>query len=492
MANSAPAHVPRWDVFELTLTGPGNGNPFIELDFAAEFSFEHRRMRVRGFYDGDGVYRARFMPDTEGRWTFRTVSNAAELSGISGEFLCTAPDSGNHGVVRAADIYHFSYDDGTPYSPFGTTCYAWTHQGDAMEEQTLATLGESPFNKVRMCVFPKWYVYNRGEPPRYPYAGSPEAGWDFTRFDPGFFRHLDQRVRDLLALGIQSDVILFHPYDKWGFAEMSAEDDRRYLQYVISRLSAYRNVWWSLANEYDLFRSKSVNEWDALFRQVQETDPYGHLRSIHNAGRFYDHAKPWVTHCSIQSGVEHVNEWRALYRKPVVVDECAYEGNIQHNWGNISGEELVRRFWEGVVRGGYVSHGETYLRPDDRLWWSKGGELVGTSPARIAFLRQVLEDSVMKARASVGSPQLAYGLAPIRCSWDWLCGGIEDLVYLFYFGYRRPAFKEIDLPGEGRYSVEIIDTWDMTITTREETVQGRFRVDLPEKPYMAVRLERRT
>ena len=55
-------------------------------------------------------------------------------------------------------------------------------------------------------------------------------------------------------------------------------------------------------------------------------DPYGHLRSIHNCLRFYDHSRPWITHCSIQrldlykSG-EMTGEWRARYQKPVVLDE---------------------------------------------------------------------------------------------------------------------------------------------------------------------------
>jgi hypothetical protein len=45
-----------------------------------------------------------------------------------------------------------------------------------------------------------------------------------------------------------------------------------------------------------------------------------------------------------------------MYKKPVVIDECAYEGNIHRGWGSITGEEMVRRFWEGYVRGGYVGH----------------------------------------------------------------------------------------------------------------------------------------
>ncbi|GAI29095.1 unnamed protein product, partial [marine sediment metagenome] len=36
-----------------------------------------------------------------------------------------------------------------------------------MEEQTLATLKDAPFNKMRMCVFPKSYSYNKNEPEFY-------------------------------------------------------------------------------------------------------------------------------------------------------------------------------------------------------------------------------------------------------------------------------------------------------------------------------------
>ena len=59
-------------------------------------------------------------------------------------------------------------------------------------------------------------------------------------------------------MGIQADVILFHPYDAghWGFDNMGAENDDRYLRYMIARLGAYRNVWWSLANEWDYFTPK--------------------------------------------------------------------------------------------------------------------------------------------------------------------------------------------------------------------------------------------
>ncbi|MCD6290429.1 MAG: DUF5060 domain-containing protein, partial [Anaerolineae bacterium] len=314
--------VERWSVFELTLQGPQDGNPFLDVQLSARFRHKHRVVEVDGFYDGDGIYRIRFMPDAEGEWSYITYSNRDELDSVTGEFTCVEPSSGNHGPVRV-NGYHFVYADGTPYFPIGTTCYAWIHQTQELQEQTLATLKDSPFNKLRMCVFPKHYAYNRNEPELHPFERGDDGAWDFERFNPIFWRHLEKRVQDLMSLGVEADIILFHPYDRWGYAAMPPEVDDRYLRYAVARLAAYRNVWWSMANEYDHVKAKTMADWDRFFRIVQESDPYQHLRSIHNCRRFYDHARPWVTHASIQiqqGNLEKIREWRATYRKPVIVD----------------------------------------------------------------------------------------------------------------------------------------------------------------------------
>lgn len=482
---SVPAEAEKWGIFEVGLEGPREGNPFADVALQANFTHTDRgeQVRVTGFYDGDGVYRLRFMPDAEGVWAYRTSSNAESLDGIEGTFVCTPACKGNHGPVRVRHTFHFAYEDGTPYIPVGTTCYAWTHQGDELEEQTLDTLRNGPFNKMRMCVFPKSYQFNTNEPVYYPYEGSPGEGWDFTRFNPAFFRHIEQKIAELGQLDIEADLILFHAYDRWGFAEMPAEADGFYLQYITARLSAYRNVWWSLANEYDLMRAKTTEDWERFAGIINSHDPYRHLLSIHNCNDFYDHSRPWVTHCSIQRvdiyrTAENTNEWREQYRKPIVIDECAYEGNIDHGWGNITGEEMVRRFWEGAIRGGYVGHGETYLHPDDILWWSKGGKLHGTSPERIGFLRCILEEG------------LSEGLNPLKSDWDLPCAGIPEQYYLYYFGFNRPSFRHFHMNPGVQYRVDVIDTWNMTIQELLGTFEGSFRIELPGWQYMAVRLRK--
>lgn len=502
MALAADNAVEQWGIFELNLQGPAGGNPFVDVELAARFSQSDLAVTAGGFYDGDGTYRIRFMPERQGEWRYQTKSNRPELNGKTGSFVAMKPVAGNHGPVRVRGTYHFAHADGTPYFPIGTTCYAWTHQGDALEEQTLATLRQAPFNKIRMCVFPKRYAYNQNEPPLYPFAGTPPRTWDFSRFNPAFFRHLEKRIGELRDLGIEADLILFHPYDKghWGFDRMSAAEDDRYLRYLLARLAPYRNVWWSLANEYDFMREKQEADWDRFFQIVFQHDPYGHLRSIHNGSVLYNHTHPWVTHASIQNGSAVAEFGRALllrdpYRKPVVFDEVKYEGNLEQRWGNLSAEEMVHRFWQGTIAGTYVGHGETYLHRDDLIWWSKGGVLRGQSPSRIAFLRKILD----------AGP--AEGLEPIDKWQDPRTAGKRGEYYLVYFGKERPTEWQFELPAVGltgpmRFRVEVIDTWEMSITPVERVFEAKARnryvyacednaeVKLPGKAHMAVRVRR--
>lgn len=172
--------IEQWDIFELEMSGPSEGNPFHDVQLQAVFTLkddgtEQKPVTAQGFYDGDGIYRIRFMPLQQGTWRYVTLSSSDSLDGITGEFVCTAPSNENHGMVRTANKYHFAFDDGSRYYPFGTTCYAWIHQGDALEEETLRTLRQAPFNKVRMCVFPKNYVGNSNEPQYYPFGFLPEC-----------------------------------------------------------------------------------------------------------------------------------------------------------------------------------------------------------------------------------------------------------------------------------------------------------------------------
>src|ERR1700722_19724162 len=76
VAESTHNPVPQWEVFELNLSGPSSGNPFTDIQFTGTFTLGNRTVDAEGFYDGGGTYKLRFMPDTEGQWSYRTNSNA--------------------------------------------------------------------------------------------------------------------------------------------------------------------------------------------------------------------------------------------------------------------------------------------------------------------------------------------------------------------------------------------------------------------------------
>ena len=441
----------RWGVFELELNGPKDGNPFVDVELSAEFRQADRVFSPSGFYDGDGLYRVRFCPDAIGEWTWTTKSNRPPLDGKTGSFECVAPSKGNHGPVLPHKSVYLAYADGAPYFQIGTTCYAWAHQGDAMEEQTLKTLAEAPFNKMRMCIFPKDYSYNKNEPEYYPYEGKPLKDWDFTRFNPEFFHHFEKRVGQLMEMGVEADIILYHTYDRWGFEEMDAESDDRYLRYVVARLAAYRNVWWSMANEFDIMPKKKMSDWDRFFHIVRDNDPYTRMRGIHNCREWYDHNKPWVTHASIQTmDFKRGLTWRREYNKPVIYDECKYEGDVPQGWGNISARQMARNFWQGTLSGCYVGHGETYQHPEDLLWWSKGGVLRGESPKRIAWLKEFMTTAPPFDRLQpMGDDKGSFVLT------------IPGEYYLV--NTASPRQVAVELAGDRPYKIDAIDIWNMTI-----------------------------
>ena len=65
--------VEQWDFYEIALNGRAAGNPFVEVELSARFTSGDHSVEAPGFYDGDGIYRVRFMPDRVGAWRYETT-----------------------------------------------------------------------------------------------------------------------------------------------------------------------------------------------------------------------------------------------------------------------------------------------------------------------------------------------------------------------------------------------------------------------------------
>lgn len=511
----------QYETFELIFHGAEPRGSQAVVDLQGEFTCDGETKKADGFYAGNGVYKVRFYPAKSGNYRWRVsgvvTAEGQEFCEAAGNMSEVKTGTGNgHGMVRV-DGLHFRYEDGTGYQPFGTTVYAMVHQDKTLIDTTMKTLSEAPFNKVRFCVFPKDYDFNHNEPEFYAFEKTDER-WDVHRPCFAFWDALEERICELDRLGIQGDLILFHPYDRWGFARLGREDSLIYLDYLLRRLSAFPNLWWSLANEYDLMDSYQLADWECFEEFVSEHDPYGHLLSNHNCFQYWDFSRKNTTHCCIQDiNVNEVPELHRKYGKPVVFDECRYEGNIMHNWGNISAKEMVHRFWTAFVYGGYCTHGETYYSDDEVLWWARGGVLKGESPARIAFMREIAEslpgppEYIGEGAGAFTGEQIGEfrktGL-PENLKDDFFAKGLTRMpkerllpfmvrnrpclarcgedAYLRYFEKECTVIGELNLPDTGEYCIDVIDTWEMTRTTVKEKVNGKVRVELPGKEGMAL------
>jgi len=483
-------NVEQWDLFEIVLNGPSTGNPYIDVEVVAAFNCGEESVAVPGFYDGNGVYRIRFSPHIQGVWTYKIISNNEDLSESKGKFHCVPPTGDNHGPVKIVNTFYLQYADGTPFYSVGTTAYQWTSVAQHIQAKTLETLTGAPFNKIRMCLFPKSYRYgNDTEPWSYPFEAEGVEN-NYSRPNYEFFQNFDQRVRQLCELGIEADVILFHPYDKWGYFQMGNEMNERYVRYMIARLSAYRNVWWSLANEWDVPRIKDEIDWEGIGTLLQEEDPHQRLRGIHNwynsEDHFYDHSRPWITHASIQtSQFYNAIKWRERYNKPLLFDEMRYEGGVPSGWGKLTGQEMASYFWMAGLSGGYGTHGDTFQNSADDStevrWWAKGGYLVGESPERITFFRSVMEEVPVTEMI----PEIVDNGDPENLNNNIHFFSKEGQYYLAYVAETGHTV-ELTLAGHTNYKMDVIDTWNMKVI-EQGSVEPGMMTFTTEKPYTALR-----
>ena len=318
-------NIEKWGLFELTLKGSKIENPVTDNDLTALFIQNVDTISIRGFYDGDGIYKVRFMPEKTGLWRYSVFSNQKSLH-RKGAFACIDPSIFNHGLVQVKDTFNFEYADETPYHPMGTTIYGWLVPNPEVQKQTLESLKNTPFNKGRFMILVT--NVNGSDPEVRPFQIKGDT-INYSVLNPNYFRAIDSGIVRLQRIGIEADLIFLHPYDqdKQPLEPMTMKEIYQYLDYIIARFASYRNIWWA-TNEFDLLKSRSMADWDSIFIYLQKNDPYHHLRSNHNSYVWYDHTKPWITHASVQTE----NWWmsqplRLKYKKPVIFDEICYEGD---------------------------------------------------------------------------------------------------------------------------------------------------------------------
>lgn len=487
-SSGAPKVVERWGMFQLVLEAVESAAATAPV---AQFEQNGRFFTSRAFPIGPRRWVLRFMPDEEGVWTYALTSPTGHLASACGSFRCEDGTSKRHGPVTVANRTRFAYRDGERYLPFTTTLVGWHLADVRRRDKTLAALRGSPFNRVRMAVDPPPVSpgqVRRGGPFLLDRLGRP----DFGRIDLAYFEQLEDEVTELMALGMEVELVLFAPGHGDGASEpMPYEAADSYVSTLVSRFAAYPAISWCLSAESPVVRGDPPEtcretqdragpqtDWRPLLRTVAEWDYGHHLLSV-EAGPDFDFGDPLLSHVTLSCLEPRViSRLVSEYQKPVILGNCGFEGDLAEPTSSLTGEALVAAIWEGTIRGGYVNHGEAYSGGDGSTWSGSGGELRGQSVPRVAFLRRVLESAPADLQYSKNYVHASTLESPGR-------------YYLQYCEKHQFPHRTFVLP-EGVYEAQVLDTWNMTIETIEEPFEGNVTINLPVRPYQAIQLRRLT
>jgi hypothetical protein len=210
--------------------------------------------------------------------------------------------------------------------------------------------------------------------------------FDYTRFYIPLWQKFERMLRHARDEDVIISVVL-DMNDNKVHPAAGSEDERRYVQYAVSRLSAFSNVTWDLGDDLEGYRD---DQWTHdTGTRIEQLDPYHHLATSHPMKTIHqDRASDWFGFTSYQdwSRQQHVLmlESRELQKKtgriiPQTNEEYGYEDHYP-TWaepGSDSADILRRTAWDIAMAGGYQTAGETCRRgtniaPDTGGGWMNG------------------------------------------------------------------------------------------------------------------------
>jgi hypothetical protein len=395
--------VPRWGRFEIRLDSQSPAaypNPAQDVRVWLRLHGPSgRKHEIEAFWDGEGVWRARFSPGEIGEWSYTTHAEPpdAALGGREGAFRCGEPDGATafdqHGpLTLSVNRRHLAHADGTPFlwvadtawnGPLRATPHEWAHY--------LRERRRQGFTAVQW-VATQWLAAPDGDLDGQKAYAAPDTPDGKIAINPAFFQRLDQYVEATARAGLLSiPVMLWAAH--WSNHEVNlanpgyalAEDQAVVLaRYMVARWAAYP-VAWILPGDADYRSERQAERWRRIGRAVFNAPPNTpHAPvSLHpggmqwNAEQFQDEA--WLDIWGYQSGHGDGDEtlawlvdgppathWRSerdqSAPRPIINLEPPYENHITYQSKTRISADFARRalYWSmlvsptaGVTYGGH-------------------------------------------------------------------------------------------------------------------------------------------
>ena len=290
---------------------------------------------VRGFWDGENVWKIRFAPTAAGSWSYETYSADRGLDAIAGRLTALAPTRADlaanvlyHGFLER-DGHAWRLTDGTPFLPVGDSQFSFSEEFTFEEwKQWIDVLRDHGFNSFHGCV---WL----GKYDRAGIAPFQDRDPKTDQLNLEFFRRLDRMVEHANGRGILMGLFLggFPENTRWYELFGTRERNNRWLRYAVGRYAAY-NVRWGLYGEVNEKAPPWGGTWQEAAahsaRLVKEADPYRHpLGSHHTSVDTSTAGSPDIDYIEVQAKRTETQYETALacrqWGKPVWFEEYWYE-----------------------------------------------------------------------------------------------------------------------------------------------------------------------
>jgi hypothetical protein len=396
----------KWATVEISLEGPessgrGRANPFSLFVDATFVSPSGKQYDVPGYYDGDGqggldgnVWKIRFSADEIGRWTFTCRSAHRLLDGYRGRFTVVFPPGTAEGFYRwgrleavgtaSNRIRYLKFRDG-PYwlkagcdDPENFLGRYKNYDTPAKRMATVDYLAAKGINSMYIMT----HNIDGDDKDVWPWLGkSPSeakahAGKD-ARFDIAKLTSWRKLFEQMQRKGVVPYLVL-EDDSAW-----NGYDHARYYREMVARFGDLLALLFNFNEEHN--ENYSLERALEFMQQLNEIDPYGHPRGIHNVNRpsdaYVDATQ--VDFTSIQTGSPSGARPDPFQHNRLAIDwinKCISRRKrvLVVNFDEGRPEEDRRAWWSAYLGGGvWEAHvRKPYDRPMsawDTVWTQLGG-----------------------------------------------------------------------------------------------------------------------
>jgi len=355
----------KWGVFEVTFESDGDHvDPLRDVILNCAFrSPSGREIAVEAFWDGDSLWRVRFMPDEIGTWTYMTACSNEDDKGLhnqTGSFESVPYEGENPLYLRgplklSGNRRYLVHADDAPFFWLADTAWNGVFRS-ALDEWSdyLSFRREQGFTAVQFVL-----MHHRGGPCDIEGEKAYEGKERVLRLNVDFFKRIDPKFSMVNKHGLVAVPVLL-----WAIQhDMSPgfnliEDDAILLtRYLIARYGAHILVW-ILAGDGD-YRGEKAERWKRIGRAVF-LNKHRQLMTMHPAGKHWNLPEflreEWFDIIGYQSG-HGVNgddlkwlcfgppnkDWQLEPLRPIINLEPNYEEHLAYRIFKPITAHMVRR-----------------------------------------------------------------------------------------------------------------------------------------------------